>query len=89
MHIQTRIADLLPDKENIVTTRLLLQSDEIGCLGLKDGLLELGKVGGVKIVLLSREELPEGISGQDEILQVCSFHTSVDLSIIHACLIHA
>ncbi|KAI3471230.1 hypothetical protein Pfo_027893 [Paulownia fortunei] len=71
LHIQTRIVDLVPEIENIITTRLLLQSDEVGCLGLKDGSsLELGKIGGANVEILPREELPVGVSGTDEIVQI-------------------
>lgn len=65
LHIQTRIIDIVPEKENIITTRLLLQSDEIGPL------LEVGKIGGANIEILPREELPAGVSGTEEIVQVC------------------
>ncbi|KAI3457988.1 hypothetical protein Pfo_014651 [Paulownia fortunei] len=64
LHIQTRIVDLVPEKENIITTRLLLQSDEIGSV------LELGKIGGANVEILPREELPVGVPGSDEIVQI-------------------
>ncbi|KAL3838060.1 hypothetical protein ACJIZ3_022651 [Penstemon smallii] len=70
LHIQTRIVDLVPEQENIITTRLLLHPDEIGCLGLKDGSFELGKISGADIVVLPRKELPVGVSGADEIVQI-------------------
>lgn len=66
LHIQTRIVDLVPEKENIITTRLLLQSDEIGSLA------ELGKISGANVEILPREQRPSGVSGMDEIVQVCS-----------------
>ncbi|CAA2940310.1 RNA-binding KH domain-containing RCF3-like [Olea europaea subsp. europaea] len=71
LHIQTRIVDLVPEKENIITTRLLLQSDELGCLGLKDGMLpEMRKITGANIHILPREEQPAFVSETDEILQI-------------------
>ncbi|KAG8390425.1 hypothetical protein BUALT_Bualt01G0082000 [Buddleja alternifolia] len=71
LHIQTRIVDLAPEKGNIITTRLLLLSDESGCLGFKDGSsLELGKLGGAKVDILPREELPVHVSGTGEIVQI-------------------
>lgn len=71
LHIQTRIVDIHPEKENIVTTRLLLQSDEIGCLDGKDGSLSaLKKIAGADVHILPREELPMCISETDEILQI-------------------
>ncbi|PIN21422.1 PolyC-binding proteins alphaCP-1 [Handroanthus impetiginosus] len=71
LHIQTRIVDLVPEKENIITTRLLLPSDEVRCLGLKDGSSRaLGKIGSAKVEILPREEVPAGVSGTDEIVQI-------------------
>ncbi|CAA2962544.1 Hypothetical predicted protein, partial [Olea europaea subsp. europaea] len=65
LHIQTHIVDLVPEKENIITTRLLLQSDEIGCLGLTDGSFpELRKITGANIHILPREEHPAFIVGE-------------------------
>lgn len=68
LHIQTRIVDLVREKENIITTRLLLQSDEIGSLA------QLGKISGASVEILPRERRPEGVSGMDEIVQVRSIN---------------
>ncbi|GMJ00512.1 Enhanced Stress Response 1, regulator of CBF gene expression 3, SHINY 1 [Hibiscus trionum] len=71
LHIQTQIVDLVPDKDNIVTTRLLVPSSEIGCLEGKDGSLsEMKRLTGANIQILSREELPCCVSGPSEILQI-------------------
>ncbi|XVF53374.1 hypothetical protein PTKIN_Ptkin05aG0094300 [Pterospermum kingtungense] len=71
LHIQTQIADLVPDKDNIVTTRLLVPSSEIGCLEGRDGSLsEIKRLTGANIQILSREDLPSCISGPDEIVQI-------------------
>ncbi|KAG8381122.1 hypothetical protein BUALT_Bualt06G0089600 [Buddleja alternifolia] len=64
LHIQTRIVDLVPEKENIITTRLLLRSDEIGSS------IEPGKIGGANVEILPREQLPSGVPGTDEIIQI-------------------
>ncbi|KAL1553127.1 RNA-binding KH domain-containing protein RCF3-like [Salvia divinorum] len=64
LHIQTRIADLIPEKENIVTTRLLLQSDEIGSLA------DIGQINGASVEILPREQRPVGVSVMDEIVQI-------------------
>ncbi|XP_073032045.1 RNA-binding KH domain-containing protein RCF3 [Primulina eburnea] len=69
LHIQTRIVDIAPEKENIITTRLLLQSDEIGCL--KDSsLLDKGKMGGANVEILPRGKLPAAVLGSNEIIQI-------------------
>ncbi|XP_022723325.1 RNA-binding KH domain-containing protein RCF3-like [Durio zibethinus] len=71
LHIQTQIVDLVPDKDNIVTTRLLVPSSEIGCLEGRGGSLsEMKRLTGANIQILSREELPSCVSGADEIVQI-------------------
>ncbi|KAM7267668.1 hypothetical protein ACFE04_009834 [Oxalis oulophora] len=71
LHIQTRIVDLVPDKDNIVTTRLLVPSYDIACLEGRDGSLsELIKLTGANLQILPREELPTFVSGTHELLQI-------------------
>lgn len=71
LHIQTRIVDLFQDKDNIVTTRLLVPSSEIACLEGRDGSLsEMRRLTGANIQILPREELPACVSGIDEIVQI-------------------
>lgn len=78
LHIQTRILDLVPEKENIITTRLLLSAGEIGCLDGRDGFLsETKKMTGADIQILPRESLPQFVSGNDELVQVCCLPFSV------------
>ncbi|XP_059304558.1 RNA-binding KH domain-containing protein RCF3 [Lycium ferocissimum] len=71
LHIQTRIVDLAPDKENVITTRLVVQTDEVECLGGRDGLLsEMQKITGATVKIVPKEELPPCVSGTDEIIQI-------------------
>ncbi|GKV25579.1 hypothetical protein SLEP1_g34994 [Rubroshorea leprosula] len=71
LHIQTRIVDLIPDKDNIITTRLLVSSSEIGCLEGKDGSLsDMRRLTGANVQILPREEFPPCVSGTDEIVQI-------------------
>ncbi|KAH9724180.1 RNA-binding KH domain-containing protein RCF3 [Citrus sinensis] len=71
LHIQTRIVDLGADKDNIITTRLLVPSSEIGCLEGRDGSLsEMRRSTGANIQILSREEVPACVSGTDELVQI-------------------
>ncbi|GAB2227601.1 hypothetical protein Drorol1_Dr00009426 [Drosera rotundifolia] len=71
LHIQTRIVDLIPDAENIVTTRLIVSSSEIGCLSEGDGSLsDLRKTTGADIEVLPREKIPVFLSGSEELLQI-------------------
>lgn len=74
MHIQTRIVDLIPDRDNIITTRLLVSSSDIGCLEGRDGSLsDMRRLTGANIQILPREELPLCVSGNDMLLQVCHY----------------
>lgn len=71
LHIQSRIVDLVLDKDNIVTTRLVIPSGDIECLDGKDASLsEIGRLTGASIQILPREELPPCIANSDELLQV-------------------
>lgn len=70
LHIQTRIVDIIPEKQNVITTRLLVPSGEIGCLEGRHGLPEIRKITGADIQILPREELPVCVSENDELLQV-------------------
>ncbi|XP_042504137.1 RNA-binding KH domain-containing protein RCF3 [Macadamia integrifolia] len=71
LHIQSRIVDLGPDKDNIVTTRLLVPSGEIGCLEGRDGSLsEMRRLTGANIDIIPRDELPVCVLGADELIQI-------------------
>ncbi|XP_051122788.1 RNA-binding KH domain-containing protein RCF3-like [Andrographis paniculata] len=70
LHIQSHIVDLVPEKENIITTRLLLQSDEIGCIGLNGAAPDNDYIGGAKVEILPREKLPLGVYGDEKIVQI-------------------
>ncbi|KAJ9172206.1 hypothetical protein P3X46_015471 [Hevea brasiliensis] len=71
LHIQTRIADLVPDKDNIIKTKLLISASEIGCFEERDGsLAEMERLTGAKIRILPREKLPACVSGADELVQI-------------------
>ncbi|XP_015070570.1 RNA-binding KH domain-containing protein RCF3 [Solanum pennellii] len=71
LHIQTRIVDLVPEKENVITTRLIVQTDEVECLGGRDGLLsDMQKITGATVKILPKEELPPCVSRTDEVIQI-------------------
>lgn len=71
LHIQTRIVDLVPEKENVITTRLVVQTDEVECLGGRDGLLsDMQKITGATVKILPKEELPPCVSRTDEVIQI-------------------
>lgn len=72
MHIQTQIIDLLPDKDNLITTRLLVSSRDSVCLEGKAGSVsEMSRLTGTSVQILAREEIPRCASINDVVIQVC------------------
>lgn len=72
LHIQTRIVDLILDKDNTITTRLVVPSSEIECLDGKDASLsEIRRLTGANVQILPRDELPPCVAKTDELVQVC------------------
>lgn len=73
LHIQTQIVDLGPDKDNIITTRLLVPESEIASLQGMNGLLsQIQRSTSANVQILPKEDLPSCAMGADELLQVCS-----------------
>ncbi|KAK4793412.1 hypothetical protein SAY86_023847 [Trapa natans] len=71
LHIQTHIVDLLPDKENIITTRLLVPSRDVGCLERNDGFFShTRKLTGATVQILPREQLPSSVFVAHELVQI-------------------
>lgn len=72
MHIQTHIVDLGPDKDNIITTRLLIPASEIGCLEGRGGSLsDIQRATNANVQILPKEDLPPCALEADELIQVC------------------
>lgn len=77
LHIQTRIVDLQLDKDNIITTRLVIPSSDIECLDGRDAsLLDIRRLTGANIQILPTEELPVCVAKSDELIQVVIWPTS-------------
>lgn len=73
LHIQTNIVDLGPDKDNIITTRLLVPASEIGCLEGRDGSLsDIQKLTSANVQILPKEDHPLCAMDADELVQVSS-----------------
>ncbi|KAL2339598.1 hypothetical protein Fmac_007538 [Flemingia macrophylla] len=71
LHIQNRIVDLVLDKDNTVTTRLVVPSSDIECLDGKDAsLLEIRRLTGANIQILPRDDLPLCLAKTDELVQI-------------------
>nr|POF12052.1 rna-binding kh domain-containing protein rcf3 [Quercus suber] len=72
LHIQTRIVDLVLEKDNIITTRLLVLSSDIGCLEGRDGsLLEMKSMAAVPAQI--RDEFGPG-PNEDLVLRFLKEH---------------
>lgn len=70
--IQTCIVDLILDKDNFVTTRIVVPSSDIECLnGKHASQSKIGRLIGVNIQIIPREELPPCVAETDEVIQVC------------------
>ncbi|KAI4307089.1 hypothetical protein L6164_030314 [Bauhinia variegata] len=71
LHIQTRIVDLVLDKDNIITTRLVVPAGDIQCLDGKDASLsEMRRLTGANIQILPGEEVPLCVAKTDELVQI-------------------
>ncbi|KAI4378189.1 hypothetical protein MLD38_015707 [Melastoma candidum] len=71
LHIQTQIADLFPDKGNIITTRLVISSCDVACLEGKDSpLSDIRKATGANVEIISKEGLPSCVFSNDELVQI-------------------
>lgn len=69
--MQTHIVDLGPDKDNVITTRLLVHDYEIGYLEGKDGSLsDFQRLTCANVQVLPKEELPLCALQTDELIQV-------------------
>ncbi|KAG2611599.1 RNA-binding KH domain-containing protein RCF3-like [Panicum virgatum] len=71
LHIQTHIVDLGPDKDNIITTRLLVPSSEIACFDGREGSLsDIQRQTSANVQILPREDLPSCALDSDELIQI-------------------
>eukprot|EP01018_Ginkgo_biloba_P015851 Gb_38220 [translate_table: standard] len=72
LHIQSCIVDLGPDKDGVITTRLLVPANEVGCLHGKGGSIisEMRRQTRANIQILPREYLPPCALGADELVQI-------------------
>ncbi|BAS97632.1 RNA-binding KH domain-containing protein RCF3 [Oryza sativa Japonica Group] len=71
LHLQTHIVDLGPDKDNIITTRLLVPSSEIACFEGRDGSLsDIQRQTSANVQILPRQALPSCALESDELIQI-------------------
>ncbi|KAK8957127.1 KH domain-containing protein [Platanthera zijinensis] len=85
LRVQHRILLAVPDnKDNVVLSRLLVSSHQIGCLLGKGGSIisEMRKLSGAHIRVLSRDQIPKGVAENDEIVQVSGEFGTVQEALI-------
>lgn len=74
LRVQTRIVRAIPDdKDQGVLARLLVSSNQIGCLLGKGGsiIAEMRKLTRAHIRILGKEHIPKCASEDEEVVQVC------------------
>lgn len=75
LRVQTRIMRAAPDnKEQTVMARLLVSSNQIGCLLGKGGAIiaEMRKLSRAHIRILGKDQIPKCALEDEEVVQVCS-----------------
>ncbi|KAH7441141.1 hypothetical protein KP509_03G027000 [Ceratopteris richardii] len=72
LHLQSKIADLGPDDDAVITSRLLVPSDLVGCLLGKGGsvITEIRRLTRANIRILGRDDLPKCALANDELVQI-------------------
>ncbi|KAJ7531321.1 hypothetical protein O6H91_14G045200 [Diphasiastrum complanatum] len=71
-HVQDRIKDIGPNHDGVVTTRLLVPSNQVGCLLGKGGVIiaEMRRSSKASIRILGKEQLPKCALESDEVVQI-------------------
>lgn len=73
LRVQHRIAKAIPDnREKTVTAKLLVSSNQIGCLLGKGGsiIAEMRKATGAYIRILGKEQIPKSATQNEEVVQI-------------------
>lgn len=72
LHIQSQIVDLTSDSDSVITTRLLVPANQVGCLIGKGGSIisEMRRATGANIRILPRKDLPQCALETDELVQI-------------------
>lgn len=83
MQVHSKIIDPGPDKDAIVTTKLVVPSDQVGCLIGKGGsiIAEMRKATRANIRIYGKDKLPPGATESDELVQIVG-----DIEVSHAAL---
>ncbi|PKA46593.1 KH domain-containing protein [Apostasia shenzhenica] len=84
LHVQTHISDLGPDKDNIITTRLLVSASELSCLEDKDGSLsDIQRLTCANVQILPKEDLPLCAFETDELIQIVGEIRAARKALLH------
>lgn len=72
LHLQSKIADLGPEEDVAITSRLLVPSDLVGCLLGKGGsvITEMRRSTRANIRILGKDDLPKCALPSDELVQI-------------------
>ncbi|CAM6118151.1 unnamed protein product [Calypogeia fissa] len=72
LHVQSRIVDLGSDQDGVITTRLLVPSNQIGCLLGRGGsiIADMRKATRANIRILAKDQLPRCALDTDELVQI-------------------
>ncbi|KAJ0085305.1 hypothetical protein Patl1_08747 [Pistacia atlantica] len=72
LRVQTRITRAIPDSREQVMARLLVSSNQIGCLLGKGGAIiaEMRKLTGAYIRILGKDQIPKCASESEEVVQI-------------------
>jgi poly(rC)-binding protein 2/3/4 len=75
IRVQTRIAMAISNKEKAIIARLLVSSNQIGCLLGKGGAImsEMRKSSGAYIRILGKDQIPNCASESEGVVQVLFF----------------
>uniref|UniRef100_A0A1D1ZGL4 KH domain-containing protein At4g18375 n=1 Tax=Anthurium amnicola TaxID=1678845 RepID=A0A1D1ZGL4_9ARAE len=85
LRVQNRIVMAVPDhKENSVSTRVIVSSNQTGCLLGKGGSIvaEMRKLSGAQIRILSKDQLPKYASENEVVVQVSGKFEAVQEALV-------
>ena len=88
LHVQSKIADLGPDEDAVITSRLLIPANQVGCLLGKGGsiIAEMRRLTRANIRILGKDDLPKCASSDYELVQVFSIFSELQ-NIFYLCML--
>ena len=85
IRVHSRIAEIGFEPGSAVVARLLVHSQQIGCLLGKGGhiISEMRRATGASIRIFTKDQVPKCASLSDEVVQVNSYTTNICMSLIN------